>query len=196
MFVEYRHEEDSAKDKVSWTYNELPKDVKKYWRQRFSLFSKFDYGIQMDLEGWYSVTPEKVAIHIAERMACNVIIDAFCGMGGNAIQFAKTAKKVDISKIIAIDIDPLKLQCAKHNAQLYGVADKIEFIEGDFMLLASQLKADAVFLSPPWGVFDIKVMMPMDGFDLYKLSERISSSIGYYLPRNIDPEQVKFFFSM
>eukprot|EP00501_MAST-03F_sp_TOSAG23-6_P000582 GSMAST32.ASY1.ANO1.603.1 assembled CDS len=32
----------------------------KYWVQRYRYFSKFDQGIQMDNEGWYSVTPEKI----------------------------------------------------------------------------------------------------------------------------------------
>ncbi len=39
-------------------------------------------------EGWYTVTPEKIAEHIADRCQCDVIIDAFCGVGGNTIQFA------------------------------------------------------------------------------------------------------------
>jgi trimethylguanosine synthase len=34
--------------------------------------------------------------------------------------------------VIAIDVDPVKISCAKHNAKLYGVLDKIEFITGDF----------------------------------------------------------------
>lgn len=40
---------------------------------------------------------------------------------------------------------------AKHNATIYGVADRIEFIVGDFLTLADSLKADVIFLSPPWG---------------------------------------------
>lgn len=39
-------------------------------------------------DSWFSVTPEKIARHIAERCRCDVIVDAFCGAGGNAIQFA------------------------------------------------------------------------------------------------------------
>lgn len=53
--------------------------------------------------------------------------------------------------VIAIDIDPKKIEMAKHNAAIYGVADRIEFIVGDFMTLADSLKADLIFLSPPWG---------------------------------------------
>lgn len=48
-------------------------------------------------EGWFSVTPEKIAEHIAVRVAqafnCDTIVDAFCGVGGNAIQFALTSKR-------------------------------------------------------------------------------------------------------
>lgn len=42
-------------------------------------------------EGWFSVTPEIIAKHIAERVVTYedmLIVDAFCGVGGNTIQFA------------------------------------------------------------------------------------------------------------
>ena len=45
-------------------------------------------------EGWYSVTPESIAIHIANRCAGRVVLDAFCGVGGNTIQLAKTCSHV------------------------------------------------------------------------------------------------------
>ena len=45
------------------------------------------------LEGWFSVTPEMIAQHIAERCRCDLIVDAFCGVGGNAIQFAFTCER-------------------------------------------------------------------------------------------------------
>lgn len=51
-------------------------------------------------ESWFSVTPEKVAAHIAERMKCDIMVDAFCGCGGNTIQFAQTCKKGDLFHII------------------------------------------------------------------------------------------------
>lgn len=48
-------------------------------------------------EGWFSVTPEKIAEHIAHRVqqsfSCDIIVDAFCGVGGNAIQFALASKR-------------------------------------------------------------------------------------------------------
>ena len=42
--------------------------------------------------------------------------------------------------MLAIDIDKSKLDAAKANAAVYGVADKIEFIHGDFFELAPTLK--------------------------------------------------------
>jgi trimethylguanosine synthase len=72
-----------------------------YYRR---LFSRFDRGIQLDAEGWYSVTPEIIADHVAKRVENLVstspafqmyngegdgkgvvILDGFCGMGGNAM---------------------------------------------------------------------------------------------------------------
>uniref|UniRef100_A0A8C9P0K8 Trimethylguanosine synthase n=1 Tax=Spermophilus dauricus TaxID=99837 RepID=A0A8C9P0K8_SPEDA len=171
-------------------------ELAKYWAQRYRLFSRFDDGIKLDREGWFSVTPEKIAEHIAGRVSqsftSDIIVDAFCGVGGNTIQFALTGKRV-----IAIDIDPVKIDLARNNAEVYGIADKIEFICGDFMLLAPCLKADVVFLSPPWGgpdyataeTFDIRTMMSPDGYPLEVL-RKITNNIVYFLPRNADIDQV------
>ncbi|EDV23460.1 uncharacterized protein TRIADDRAFT_58107 [Trichoplax adhaerens] len=165
----------------------------KYWVQRYRLFSKFDEGIMLDEEGWFSVTPEKIAQHIAERCRCSIIIDAFCGVGGNCIQFAKTCDHV-----IAIDIDPNKIKCARHNAKIYNVEHKIEFIVGDFLQLAPSLKADVVFLSPPWGgptylkadTFDIKTMISLDGYRIFAESLSISRNIAYFVPRTANVSQL------
>ncbi|KAK6012976.1 RNA cap guanine-N2 methyltransferase [Ostertagia ostertagi] len=102
------------------------KEIIKYWYQRYRLFSKLDKGILMDREGWFSVTPERIAEHIADRMVRRpnvLIVDAFAGVGGNSIQLAMKG-----ALVIAIDLDPVRLKCARENA-----------------------KVDAVFLSPPWG---------------------------------------------
>jgi len=169
----------------------------KYWFQRYNLFSLFDKGIKLDDESWYSVTPEAIAQHIAERCRCGVIIDAFCGVGGNAIQFAQTCNHV-----IAIDIDPEKIQLAKHNAKIYGVEDRIEFICGDMLQVVSQMpfgQADVVFLSPPWGgpeylqqseVFDIKNQIPIDGYKVFDAALAVTENIAYFLPKNTNAEQL------
>ncbi|KAL3243821.1 hypothetical protein MRX96_019640, partial [Rhipicephalus microplus] len=57
-------------------------ELTKYWFQRYRLFSRFDEGIKMDEESWFSVTPENIAKHIANRCKADVVIDGFCGAGG------------------------------------------------------------------------------------------------------------------
>ncbi|XP_024538959.1 trimethylguanosine synthase isoform X1 [Selaginella moellendorffii] len=166
----------------------------KYWWQRYSLFSKFDEGIKMDEEGWFSVTPEVIAKHQAMRCSSPVVIDAFAGVGGNTIQFALRSEHV-----IAIDKDPMKIAYARHNAEIYGVSHRIDFVVGDFFQLAPSLKADVIFLSPPWGgpeylkdtSYDISMLQPKDGFTLFNTAQRVASNIAFYLPRNVDLEQLK-----
>jgi hypothetical protein len=59
----------------------------KFWNQRFYYFSKFNEGILMDYESWYSVTPEDLSIHIAKLCGPEaIVVDAFCGSGGNVVQ--------------------------------------------------------------------------------------------------------------
>ena len=101
--------------------------------------------------------------------------------------------------MIAIDIDPNKIELARNNAKVYGVADRIEFIVGDFMSLVPSLQADVIFLSPPWGgpqyknvdVYDIEsIMQPIGGTTLYKACLGVTGNIAYYVPRNINTDQV------
>ncbi|KAL3803549.1 hypothetical protein HJC23_014097 [Cyclotella cryptica] len=129
--------------------NPHPKEMvpDKFWAQRKRLFSRYDEGIQIEHgEMWYSVTPESIAKHVAKRMVqmvqqCRrlsdtsarghdgiVILDAFCGCGGNAIAFA-LANSV---KVIAVDNDLTRLEMAANNARIYGIDEKdILFVHAD-----------------------------------------------------------------
>ena len=166
----------------------------KYFVQRYMLFNRFDDGIKIDEEGWYSVTPEVVARHIAQRCRADLIVDAFVGVGGNAIQFA-----FECERVCAIDLDLSRLLLAQHNATIYGVADRIEWIHGDFMALAPSLTADVIFLSPPWGgpeyakqsEFDIVSMMGgLDGFEIFRAAFQVAPNVAYFLPRNTSERQI------
>ncbi|RHY36009.1 hypothetical protein DYB25_007700 [Aphanomyces astaci] len=139
------------------------------------------------------VTPEVIAAHHATRIACDVVVDAFTGCGGNAIQLAMTCRHV-----IAIDVDPAKIAIAKHNATIYGVADRIEWIVGDsFAVLPRLHHADVVFLVGPaylnQNVFSLQDMrMGMfDGIELFKIAAAVTKDIVYFVPRNVDTKQVK-----
>lgn len=73
----------------------VSKDCSKFYKKRRYLFSKYDSGIKLDQESWYSVTPESVGEYIADRVVQTLgrddltILDAFAGCGGNIIQFGK-----------------------------------------------------------------------------------------------------------
>jgi len=152
----------------------------KYWAQRHRLFSKFDLGIQLDTEGWYSVSPEVIADHVAQRIIGNffcsgtpknnndvsersisssssngvVILDAFGGMGGNSIAFAKLLMKQSIqqqqhqygrtltaptAKVVCIDTDINKLKMAANNAFIYQIhPDNIVFIQANSIYVMDQ----------------------------------------------------------
>jgi trimethylguanosine synthase len=139
------------------------------FHQRKTLFTRYSsHPILLDHTGWYSVTPEKIANHIADRCRCDTVLDGFAGVGGNLIAFAWTCERV-----IAIDTSMDRLRIARHNAMQYGVADRIEFICADYVEFVEawarrkqrqrekrgQMEAvvglgeevDVVFLRPPWG---------------------------------------------
>jgi SAM-dependent methyltransferase len=128
--------------------------------QRTRYFSRYDEGCLLDEEGWYSVMPEAIATQIAERCRCDVVLDAFCGAGGNAIAFARTCQHgtsplslygfsfpilnclaslftCPTRTVIALDTSPMHLALARHNAALHGLAERIEFVLADFRTFAA-----------------------------------------------------------
>ncbi|KAI3785476.1 hypothetical protein L1987_44594 [Smallanthus sonchifolius] len=196
--VKQRRHRKSSVDSKELEYEALMEEISpvisKYWCQRYILFSKYDDGIKMDEEGWFSATPGCIANHHAFRCGSGIVVDCFTGVGGNAIRFAPKS-----THIIAIDIDPKKIEYAQHNAAIYGVNDLIEFVTGDCFILAQKLKADVVFLSPPWGGpeyvkarnFDINTMLkPHDGQFLFNVAKEIAPRIVMFLPKNVDVDQL------
>lgn len=87
-------------------------------------------------------TGERIARYIASRFKKDwTVMDLTCGLGANAIFLADQVKKV-----VAVDLEAEKINCAKENAAVYGVNNKIKFIVGDAFLNINQV--DAFFLDP------------------------------------------------
>ncbi|GAX26596.1 trimethylguanosine synthase [Fistulifera solaris] len=157
----------------------------KYWAQRKRLFSRFAEGIQLDPESWYSVTPEVIANHIAQRVINAskkkegmIVLEAFCGAGGNAIAFAR---RPEVGKVICVDTNLHRLEMAAHNCGVYEIPkDKVVFVHANACAVLKTLtsdrketavegpktvisgydygsvsslphQVDAIFFSPPWG---------------------------------------------
>lgn len=135
----------------------------------------------------------KIAAHVAAAKPNNkvVMLDCFAGIGGNAIAFALSGYK----RVYAIEKNPAALACARHNARIYGVHDRITFFEGDcFEILGLNghkqdvttaplaevvRKAGIIFGSPPWG----------GKFSLHKLPLSTDTSRSFLQrPRSLRPK--------
>jgi 16S rRNA G966 N2-methylase RsmD len=165
----------------------------KYWNQRYSIFSRFDDGVLLDEESWYSVTHECIAKSIADRLKEYLVMDGFAGAGGNIIQFAMNGKTV------AVEIDQSRIDMLKTNAEIYGVLENIRFVKGDFLEVAEAEKpVDVVFMSPPWGgpdyvkskKYDLFAMITPDITKIMEVCNRITKNVVLYLPRTAHPAQI------
>lgn len=104
----------------------------------------------------YSMTLPRVAEQVAEVIvAClggkqdAVVTDAFAHVGGTAIAFARR-----FTKVIACELHPLHCDFLLTNIKTYGLLDRVEIQQGDFLELLTTpafQSQEAVFLDPPWG---------------------------------------------
>lgn len=180
------------------TKENIKVNIDKYWNQRYRIFLKFDDGIQLDNEGWFSITPERIGHHIAKRFSkCNIIVDLFSGYGGNCIQFA-----LNNCTVLGIEHDLKRIDMARHNSRIYGVEKKIDFFHGDvyadFLNVNNvenikNIGVDGIFMSPPWGgpeylrsdSYDVTVFK-----DIVDKARKISKNVGILVPRNIQMQHV------
>lgn len=161
----------------------------------------------LDREGLYSLTPELVALEIAHLVpgpALGRVLDGFCGLGGNAIGFARCGRRV-----LSVDMHSKRLAMARHNATQYGVASKITFVCQDLLQLLEPKDFDrgthktyghfdALFLDPPWGgpgydrlrLYRFQDFSPC-GLLLLDRAAACGLPIAFRLPRNFDLNELQ-----
>ena len=134
-------------------------------------FSRND--LWMDLEGLRYATHEVVAKYRAERLGelgVKSIADVSCGIG---IQLIFYAMKVE--RAYGIDIDPLKVEFARRNAEKYGV-DNIEFINADSLSrdTIERIDVEVIFSDParppemPERRLEDLLPSPLEVYEAYK----------------------------
>ena len=200
--------------------NSMPHSVphEKYWSQRRRLFSLFDHGVQLDSESWFSVTPECVAHHQAWRCMKTlrseehlrntngheplVIFDAFSGVGGNTIAFARHLNV----HVFACDTNEKRINMASHNTRIYNVSTAVSFLHNDALEVMNEAilkgdrspfstrKVDMIFLSPPWGgpeyrnaeIFDLSTVWVSGVTLIHVLNTalKMCRNVAFFLPRN------------
>jgi len=74
------------------------------------------------------------------------VLDMGTGCGILGILAAKKA-----SAVVAVDVNPYAVRCAKQNAQLNNVRSKMGFVQGDlFTPLSEKVKFDVIFFNAPY----------------------------------------------
>lgn len=130
-----------------------------YFSKRHLLFSRFDEGIRLTYEMWYSVCAEHFARVIAKVLSSHIgtrgsVLDLFGGAGGQAIGLALEGHSVH-----SIEYNEQHCALIHNNAQVYGVSHLVFPICGDVFTQGLRFctsgaitqKYDCVVLSPPWG---------------------------------------------
>ncbi|KAG9393563.1 RNA cap guanine-N2 methyltransferase [Carpediemonas membranifera] len=148
-------------DPFQMAYHRLPKSkrLQRYVQRREKYFTRWDEGVCMTPDGWFSVTAEPLALQVAQMLLEGreplgdklVVVDAFAGCGGNTIGFARLE---EVGLVIAVERDPCTAECLRRNAALYGVLDKVRVAVEDAATVLAELPdmfADHIHLSPPWG---------------------------------------------
>ena len=149
-------------------------------------FSKEIYG---DTDGIYMSCPEVISEHLAKKLAkYKTGVELCCALGMTVIQLAKK-----LEYVYGIDMDKERIVSAKKNAQLYGVQNKTEFIQGNVLdeNLLKNIQAEVAILDPDWSagnnkkehVADLEMTPPSMKYMFYKAKEHITHNLVLRIPK-------------
>ena len=111
---------------------------------RVAALAKFSRAEEMlfTRAGLEQASSEITSAHAAARYpAGGVVADLCCGIGGNLIGLGAG------HRVLAVDLDPVSLAFARHNAGVYGVADRLAAVRADVRSLALS-GVHAAFVDP------------------------------------------------
>lgn len=153
----------------AWTKRPSDPRLATFYARRKHLFSRFDEGIALSEEMYYSVMPEAFGEHVAEKI-CRVcpslpVLDLFGGAGGQAISMAS---RVPMVYTVEYNLDNFAQM--QNNVRVYGLTGQVIMILGDVFELAEKLAKNTRFacvtMSPPWGGLSYR---DQEEFDLREL---------------------------
>lgn len=98
----------------------------------------------LDEEGRVSLSPRALAAFHASLFPGPLVVDAFCGAGGDALALAGRGLRV-----LAVERDARRAALARQNARALGLP--LEIREGDARRILPTLPPMGLFLDPPWG---------------------------------------------
>ncbi|KAL4512275.1 hypothetical protein ABPG72_005277 [Tetrahymena utriculariae] len=158
----------------------------------------YNKNFKSDFDSQFNAIPEPICQYLSSRLKNQVVVDAFCGVGYNTVQFAKEANQV-----IAIDYNQVKVSHAKYNIEQFKQQHKVEVIQSDFLNM-KKLKADTVVLHPDYKKLDNSISSSscLDNsinlltevqpnlVEALKLSFSISDSVVLILQKSCDIQQL------
>ena len=93
-------------------------------------------------DGLEQASSEATSAHAAARYPAGALVaDLCCGIGGNLIALGAGRR------VLAVDLDPVSLAFARHNAAVYGAADGLAAVRAD-VTNVPLAGVDAVFVDP------------------------------------------------
>jgi len=144
-----------------------PKDPRlaTFYARRKHLFSRFDEGIVLSDEMFYSVMPEAFGEHVGEKIhrICPSlpVLDLFGGAGGQAISMAKF-----VPMVYTIEYNIDNFAQMQNNVRVYDRTGQVVMILGDVFELAVKLARNTSFacvtISPPWGGLNYREQQEFD----------------------------------
>ena len=191
-------------------YEEIPISVYshfRFYRSRLGLLRNIDsLELEIDEEMWFSVTPEGIAKSHARSfravIEAGILLDAFCGLGGDMIHLRPGIFSV------GCDISEARLRTARSLHAQVG-KNQTDYVLANSMSRRSCFRSHAfhvVYLSPPWGhcgirnrkqapVFGRRKLSSLDvnGFTVFERALALTndSCIAYYLPRGMDLTEIQ-----
>jgi predicted O-methyltransferase YrrM len=112
-------------------------------------------------DGLEQASGEIVAAHAARRFAgYDRVADIGCGIGGDTLALAR------VTRVVAVDRDPLRLAIARANVEAHGLDGRIEFIQADALRAPlANAKVNAVWCDPgrregQRRIFDVRRYVP------------------------------------
>ena len=157
-------------------------------------FSKEIYG---DVDGIYMSCPEVISEHLSKKLAkYETGVELCCALGMTVIQLAKK-----LEYVYGIDMDKERIVSAKKNAQLYGVQNKTEFIQGNVLdeNLLKSIQVEVAILDPDWSagsnkkehVVDLEMTQPSMKDMFYKAKENITHNLVLRIPNTFTFETLR-----
>lgn len=179
----------------------------RFYRGRHGLFDFIDDIIdKLDDETWFSITPSEIAKMHAKTICENpdilLILDSFCGVGGDILHFPKS------TFLVGCDINRQRLETAIQLNKQHGntrcdfvLTDSVRGVRSCFR----PQSFDAVYLSPPWGHTGIRCRqvqpifgsrklssLSVDGFSAFLRALRLTknANVAYFLPRGMKESEL------